>query len=199
MIKALIITPYRRYEFEVPAEHAGTLNLAYDWLENRLHSNHEGLIELPGRMIAIQDPSEVKSIELWEEEVQMPVNLAGVQQLPIEEGPGTLNGDVQYLGNPVQLRMLTHYLRGYFYVLPYEVNEAPALEVLDPNALAQVSVELLQREGIQGTVVIPPAQIGDEQQAHMYVIDYAEQATPPAHFSPSDKTARAAGGIWNEK
>lgn len=202
MIHALIITPYRRYEFEVPAEHGqGSVNLAHVWLEDQIYGKNEGCIELPGRVIDIRHPDDVRSIEVWEESAQLPTaGLVSMNSLQISDAaPGEFTGQVEYLDNKLQLRLITYTLRGHTYVLPHEINEGPALDMLAHEKLGQLAEQLLQQEALPATIILPPVQLPTDKEAQEYVMDYAEQATPPAYFGPGDKTARAAGGLWNDK
>jgi hypothetical protein len=202
MIKAEILTAYRRYTFEVPAEYAESVALAHDWVENQIYgAETEGYIELPGRVINISHPDDVRSIEVWEEGAQLPTaGLVSMAGLNISDAaPNEYTGQVEFLGNKLELRAITYQLRGYTYFLPFELNGTPALDVLGHEKLGQVTDQLLQREGLPATILIPPVSLANEKEAGEYVMDYAEQATPPAYFGPGDKTARAAGGLWNGK
>lgn len=202
MIKARIIARLQRYEFEVPSFAAGSLEEAYDWLQDRLYGDGEGLIELPSRFIEIAQPGQIVSLEVWEETTEAEVMANLLRQDPTpqnDEAPGEYTDQTEYLGQQLELRLITFTLRGHKYVLPQEINGQPALEQLDHSVLGHVTEAMLQRIGISATVLIPPVQLGSDQAAGEYVMDYAEQATPPAHFSPSEKTGRAARGLWNDK
>ncbi|TVX92267.1 hypothetical protein [Paenibacillus agilis] len=199
MIQAEIITSFRRFTFDVPAEHAESVAKAHKWLETQIYGLNDGCILLPNRVIDIRQPDDVRVIEVWEVDATPGakdlINMTSLQVASTSE----LIGQVDYLENKLQLRLLTYTLRDYIYVLPHEVNDGPALEALGPVKLGALTDQLLQQEGIAATIVIPPVQLSTDAEAQAYVMDYAEEATPPVHFSPSDKTARALGGLWNAK
>lgn len=205
MIFARIATPHQHFEFQLPEIAGTTAGEGYVWLANRLTDTvtdqpYSGLIMLPGRIIQIPDPADVKSLDVWEEQSGPLIDSADLGALQrLENRPTWETLETTYLGNKLEIQIVSVQQQSNNYVMPMQVNGQPALDVLAADRLGGVVEQAFRSAGVGAIIIIPPVTITSQMQAVNYLMDYAAQVAPPTHFSPADKTGRAMGGLWNDK
>lgn len=140
--------------------------------------------------------TDYEAIKVWYEHMPEVAAPTGDEAQPLEEFFNSRAVKVNYLGNDLLVNGLEAYCKGQSYYLPMEVNEQPALEVIDGAKLGPILSNALP--GYQ--VIVPHAQLPDWEEAEAFIKDQADevQKEKEAAQENPNKNAKAWEG-WNEK
>ena len=212
MKKGEILTDAALYVADIPEEYAGDVVEAWKYvkdciaagmplegiaIDNRLHEKP------PLSIFSIEDGAQVKHIRIYDDQdhssMVAPPTGDDVEQPEEPTGFYKFRTDLAtFLGQKFKVLGAAYHEEGHTYYLPMEIDDGgpqlpkPAQEVLSEKNLADFIHYWKQSQGSDGTgytVIVPPGQLPDYEEAAAYIQDYV----------PKDKNAKAWQGWKNEK
>ena len=207
MIKAEIKTDAMTYDININGY--DDVQAAYDYVVATLESTR--VFKGDTTILQLGDAAFIKHIKVYKtdlpavgHEVTDGVALAKEMLTAIEDRNPmrkvTLNKG-QYLGNPISMKCQTYEAEGHVYYLPMEINDLPAYEVLGESSQREYINTWASSMGFvvaAYTVVVPPAQLPDYDEAIEYLRDYVRE-TQEAKERPAVYGNAKAWQEWHDK
>jgi len=195
MIKAEIRTDAGNYIVNIEAK---TLREAWEIVDDTIKA---GMPFEGDEFLVIGPGASIKHIRIFEAYDDIPFMQPEEVGLPAPPtGPYIFTTDrCEFLGHKIVIKGQAIEKDGHTWYLPMEVNDEPALERLSAEKLEEFLVYWNMSKGEtynSFTVVVPPAQLPDYEEALEYLKDYVEETTPA--YEPIDKNAKAWQG-WKER
>lgn len=196
MIKAEIQVGTNQYILDFPEE--ANLEFVYNYALSvargqEIHKRPDYWLHL--------NKGEFDHIRIYYEESELSsIVLPPNEEERVEENPTIKTKRMEVLGQVIHLTVAM-YADGYtIYLLPYLINNQPALTMLRREAIQSVSEEYAKHEGFQPfEVVLPHGNIYDSQEALAFVVDYAEEAAEEREIMLKDTDKTARGFTWPEE